>query len=321
MSIVYFGSDIFAERILSHLLEKKLPIAAVVTAVDRPKGRSQRVSATPVKEFLLAQNSQVQLLQPEKASSPEFVALLRQLKPELIVVVSYGQLLKQNLLDLPSLGIINVHPSLLPKYRGPSPIQSAVLAGEKETGVTIMEINLELDAGDIIDVQKVSVDQEETFGEVETKLAQVSCHLLEKNLRKILQEKKIQKTPQNHSQATFTKKIFPEDALISFDQPAWKVHNLVRGMNPRPGARCMIEIGGSKKVLKVLKSQVVAPEEEIQFDLAGLPSGEIVSYNKKEGVVVACQKSYLRLLTLQLEGKREMNFLDFINGFSSPIFA
>ncbi len=321
MTIVYLGSDLFAERILANLFEKKAPISAVVTAIDRPKGRSQRLSATPVKELVVSQGHRVKLFQPEKVSSPEFVNELSELKPELLLVVSYGQFLKRNLLDLPSIGAINVHPSLLPRYRGPSPIQSAVLAGEKETGVTIMELSMEMDAGDIIDFQKVSIDPDESFGDIEANLIQVSCQLLEKNIAKIIKEKKYSKVVQDHTQATFTKKIFPEDAQINLNQPAWKVHNLIRGMNPRPGARCTVEVGGAKKNLKIIKSRVVSIEEEERLGIVSHRPGDILFYNKKEGFVIACQDSYLQLLILQLEGKREMNSLDFINGFSTPIFV
>ena len=320
MTIVFFGSDDFAAKVLDALFKNNLPVSVVITVPDKPKGRSKKLAPTPVKEYMLAEHPDIPLYQPAKVSSPEFVSELKEKKPELFIVAIYSQFLRQNILDVPSIGTINVHPSLLPKYRGPSPIQSAVLAGEKEAGVTIMEISMEIDAGDILDVEKISVPEEATFGEVKDLLCGISCDLLVRVVKKIIENKKYDKTPQDHSQATFTKKISPADTNIDFTKPAWKVHDLIRGMSPSPGARCKIEISEKEKTLKILKSSVVDIEDDIEFSDQTHYPGDVVSFDRKKGFIITCKNSYIRIHVLQLEGKKEMQALDFTNGFSQPVF-
>lgn len=320
MTLVYFGSDAFSARILAALLKSKLPIAAVVTAPDKPKGRSQRVAATPVKEILLQLAPKIPLLQPEKSSSPQFIESYAKLKPALGIVVSYGKLLKPPLLKIPTIGTINVHPSLLPKYRGPSPIQSAVLAGEKEVGVCIMEVDEGMDDGGIIAVEKMPLDEETTFGEAEAELCRRSEGLLCEVVRKILHEGCYEISPQDHAKATYTKKIFPEDAWIDFAQPVEKVHNLIRGMAPKPGARCYVQIGQKQLVCKIFRATIIGPEEQHMFDKESVLVGEVIAYDHQRGIVIKCQNGLLRLHTLQLEGKQKISAAEWVNGFSETIF-
>lgn len=317
MSVVYFGSDGFAAAVLAHLLEKKIDVSAVVTVPDREKGRSRKLAGTPVKEFV-AEKTNIRLFQPENPSSNEFLAELEALNARLFIIVVYGKLLKQKLLDLPAIGTINVHPSLLPKYRGPSPIQSAVLAGEKEVGVTIMDVVLELDAGGVIAAKKLSVDNDATFGEVRAGLCELSKELLASTVTKILEENHYEKVEQDPAKVTFSKKIHPEDAKIDFTKPAHEVHNLIRGMNPTPGARCQVNISGKIRSMKILRSSILDIEEEAFFTENSFRPGDVVFYNKEKGFVVKCKDHLLQLLSLQLEGKKEMSVKDFINGFNEP---
>lgn len=320
MSIVYFGSDDFARDVLIYLIEKGIDVKGIVTVPDREKGRSRKVQGTPVKEHFATQ-SDIPIFQPEKPSDPMFMKQLKILDADLFVVAVYGKLLKQDLLDLPKIGTINVHPSLLPKYRGPSPIQSAVLAGEKEVGVTIMEVVLELDAGDIISARKMSVDEDATFGEVREALCKMSKSLLYETIKEALFQGSYPKVPQDPAKVTFSKKISPEQAQIDFNQSASDVHNLIRGMSPRPGARCQVEISGKIKSLKILRSSIVDVEDEARFTEKSYKPGDIVFYNKEKGFVVKCQDHFLQLLSLQLEGKKEMSAKDFINGFYNVFFV
>lgn len=311
MKIVFFGTDEFAAEILAFLLTEHVPIVAVVTREDKPKGRSLKMEAPPVKELCQKMTFQGPIYQPVKASADEFVETLRGHKPDLFVVVSYGQIMRQNLLDVPVIGTINVHPSLLPKYRGPSPIQSAVLAGESETGVTIMEMELLMDAGGIIKVVHEKIPTDMTFGELEIKL----CNLAKKPLLEVIQEiailKKIVSTPQNENLATYTKKIHAEDAFIDWNQSAQHICHFVYGMNPKPGARFFVECEGKPLLMKVFSVR--------EAPYKGALPGEILYFDFEHGLVVACQDGALELLEVQLEGKKKMHIKDFTNGFLGKI--
>lgn len=306
MRIVFFGSDHFARTVLTSLLEKGVEVIAVVTRPDKPKGRSGQATPPP----LLEGGFTGKVFQPEKASSEDFIGEMRQLEPDLFVVVSYGQIMKQPLLDVPRLGTINVHPSLLPKFRGPSPIQSTVLAGEKEAGVTIMKMVLAMDAGPILRVRKMDLPEDMTFGELEERLVEISKDLLYEVLNEMEKKGDITATPQDEKFATYTKKIQTEDSFIDWKLPAICVHNFIRGMNPRPGARVWMQLKGEKKIVKILRSKIT--------DLPTEGPGKIISFNPKEGFIVSCVDFCLEILEVQLEGKRKMNSIDFINGFSFP---
>ncbi|MBM3192696.1 MAG: methionyl-tRNA formyltransferase [Chlamydiae bacterium] len=311
MRIIFFGTDEFAKDVLAFLLQEKLDLIAVVTRADKPKGRSQKVEAPPVKEICFEMGFKGEVYQPLKASADEFVETLKKLKPDLFVVVSYGQILKQNVLDIPLYGTINVHPSLLPKYRGPSPIQSAVLAGDKETGVTIMEMELAMDAGGIIKVTPVEISEETTYEELEKCLAEIAKKSLLEVLQEISISKKIVSTPQNEKDATYTKKIHAEDAFIDWNQSSDEICNFVRGMNSRPGARTFVDLDGKKVLIKIFRMRKISFEKK--------EPGQMIYFNKERGLVISTKDGAVELLELQLEGKKKMSTKDFINGFSTKI--
>jgi methionyl-tRNA formyltransferase len=308
MRIVFFGTDFFAKEILRFLLEKNIDLVAVVTRPDKPKGRAQKLLPPPVKELLEESQSALPLFQPVKASAPEFIEEIRKLKPDLFVVVSYGQIIRETLLNLPAIGAINIHPSLLPKFRGPSPIQSAVLAGEKETGVTIMKMDIGMDTGDMIKVKKVSLPIEMSYGELEEVLCNEAKGLLLDVLAEVEKKGKIEGIPQDHTLATYTHKITPEQALIDWNKPAQEIVNLIRGMNPRPGARCFIEVAGEKKELKIFEAFPIQEK-------SGSPKELIIS-DKKQGLIVGSQDNAVQIMSLQLEGKKRISTKDFLNGFT-----
>lgn len=176
--IVFFGTPSFAAEVLSFLVERSVPIVAVVTQPDRPKGRSQQIAPSPVKELSLKKAPHIPILQPEKASEESFLQKLIELKADLFVVVAYGQILSQKLLDIPPLGCINIHASLLPKYRGAAPMQRCLMAGEKETGIAIQKMVRQLDAGDVIATAKIPIPPDMTHGELEEKLCSAAKPLL-----------------------------------------------------------------------------------------------------------------------------------------------
>lgn len=278
---------------------------AVVSKPDRPKGRSGTPVPTPVKLVALNHQPPIPLYQPDIVSAPEFAATLQAYHADLFIVVAYGELIKQHLLDMPRLGCINVHASLLPKYRGAAPIQRCIIEGEKETGVTIMHMVKKMDAGDIIEVAKVPIPSEMTYCELEQSLLEAG----KMALLKVVQEMasgNVKRTVQDHSQATFAPKIELEDCEIKWDQPAETIHNLVRGVNPHPGAWCYVNFRGEKKRLKILRSRVQpygGPEKP----------GTVLSGGS---FLIATGKDALLLLEIQLEGKKAMKADDFLRGIA-----
>ncbi len=307
--LVFFGTPHFAAVLLEYLAKEKIPLIGVVTQPDRPRGRFQNLSFSHVKEVALQEFPNVPIFQPEKASDPVFIQTLELLKPDLFVVVGYGQILKQRLLDVPRLGCINVHTSLLPKYRGAAPIQRCLMAGEKKTGVTIMKMALELDAGDILGVSEVDISDEMNHRTLENALLEAAKPLLKEVLTRFDREK-VWGTPQNHAEATYAKKLTPEEFQIAWDFDAFAIHRLIQALAPKPGAWCWMHGEGEKKRLKILQSKVLAVQKEAP--------GQIFSYHGYP-LVVSCLTNSLALLEVQLEGKKAMKVEDFLRGLKGKL--
>lgn len=308
MRIVFFGTSSFAARVLAKLIENGHQIVAIVTRPDRSKGRNLQSTPPPVKEIAQKIKPDIPVFQPEKASTPEFASVLQTFQPDLFVVVAYGEIIKKNLLEMPKLGCINIHASLLPKYRGAAPIQRSLMAGEKETGITIIEMSPQMDAGDVLAIEAIPVSDNMTFGELEPQLCELSCKLLF-DVIKQFELGTVVKIPQDHTLATLAPKITPEEEQIDWHKSAEVLHNQIRSLSPTPGASCQILIGNDKKRLKIKRSEIVDGE--------GSP-GAILSFGK-EGFVVACGEGGLRLLEVQLEGKKTMSAGDFIRGIHHPV--
>lgn len=306
MKIVFFGTPEFAAEVLRVLIQNGYPISAVITRPDRAKGRSGTPSFTPVKRDALSQNPPIPVFQPESVSAPEFAPVLQALEADLFIVVAFGEIIKQHLLDMPKLGCVNIHASLLPKYRGAAPIQQAIINGEKETGVSIMYMVRKMDAGDVIDTVSIPIPTEMTYGELEKELCQKGSQLLLKVLNDF-KNNSIHRFPQDHSLATYAPKIELEDCLIQWNWPAEKIHNLVRGVNPHPGAWCNVEIRGETKRLKFIRT---ALKEQ-----SGREPGELLPGSNKE-LIVSCGVDALQLLEVQLEGKKSLSTEEFLRGFS-----
>jgi methionyl-tRNA formyltransferase len=307
MKILFFGTPKFAADVLDYLLSHQVAVAAVFTKPDKPKGRSGNPVPTPVKAKALAHGLPVH--QPEIVSAAEIAPQVAAYNADLFVVVAYGEILKQHLLDMPKIDCINLHASLLPKYRGAAPIQRSIIAGEQETGVTIMHMVKKMDAGDIIKLVKVPIGIDTTYGELEHALCIEGSKLLLEVIRDF-EKGTSHRTPQEHDKATLAPKIELEECQIDWTQSAQALHNLIRGVFPFPGAWCWVKIRGQPLRLKVFKTRL--------RDLAGTP-GSLLSYGK-EGLIIACGKDSLEILELQLEGKKAMKAEELMRGIPKDLF-
>lgn len=308
MKVVFFGTPQFAADTLKYLLENHIEIVAVISKPDRAKGRSGSPVPTPVKSLLQDLKSPIPCLQPEKVSATEFSTILSAFEADLFVVVAYGEILKQHLLDMPRLACINLHASLLPKYRGAAPIQRCIIEGEGVSGVTIMHMVRKMDAGEMIEKVSVPITENMTFGELERLLCDVGKVALLNVVEKFAREKELLKTAQNHELATMAPKIELEDCEIRWDRSAQVLHNLIRGVNPYPGAWCYIQMRGEKKRFKILRTRLSDKSPE------SLP-GQIISKTQKE-LIVATADGSLDLLEVQPEGKKPMHVAEFLRGIS-----
>ena len=312
MKIIFFGTPEIAAIILERLLaESNLEVVAVVTKVDKPQGRSQKVLPSAVKEYVQRTHPNIPLLQPHKVSTPDWEEKLKSFHADVFVVVAYGEILKQPVLDIPSYGAINVHASLLPKYRGAAPMHRAIIEGEKETGVTIMEMTLALDAGAILDVEKISIDSEMTVGDLYYKMSDLGAIALIRTLKDLLNKKK-NKKEQDHLLATYAAKITPEECKINWNGSTKKIIDKIRGVTPWPGAWCYLTIGAEKKRAKLIK---VSPF----YQSTGRPPGSVVVYDRSQ-LKIATNDGAVFIEKLQLEGKRPMEIKEFFNGAPSLVF-
>lgn len=303
LKIVFFGTPAFAAQLLQHLLEHRQKIVAIVTQPDRPQGRNLKLTPPAVKQAASLLTPAIPILQPLKASDPQFLQTLADCQGDLYVVAAFGQILPQKLLSIPPLGCINVHASLLPKYRGAAPIQRALMNGDPETGVCIQKMVYKLDAGDVIAERKMLLPIDMTHGELEQRLCELSKPLLLEVLAQY--EAAIpQGIKQDDSQATLAPKIQAEETQIQWHRSAECLHNLVRALSPRPGAWCWISKEGEKKKLKILRTAVSQD--------TGVP-GSFLSLGKGR-CAVHTQNGSLELLEVQPEGKKAMSAADWMRG-------
>jgi len=293
------GTSDFAVPALQALHSAGYSIQLVVTQPDRPAGRGLELKPSPVK--VKAVELGLPVFQPEKVKSPEAVEALGKAQPDVTVVAAYGQILPSSVLQIPKVACLNIHGSILPKYRGAAPIHYAVIAGEKETGVTIMFMNEKMDEGDMLLVKKTPIGPEETTGEVHDRLAQLGAGGIVEAL-KLLQEGKAPRTPQDHSQASYAPSIKRDFCRLNWGAPAIQVFNRIRGLSPWPGA----ETSWKGLELKVHKAGL--------DNRKGKP-GEVLEVSK-EGVVVGAGVESVRLLEIQPPGKRKMSSFDFSLGHS-----
>ena len=297
MRIVFMGTPDIAATCLKKILEDGFDVVGVYTQPDRPKGRGMKLVASPVKEVALAHDLPV--FQPENFREEETVEQLRQLKPDVVAVVAYGRILPQKVLDIPAKDCINIHASVLPKYRGSAPYQWAVLDGCKESGVTAMYLCREMDAGDIIDVSKTPIGPDETAGELLDRLAGLGAELLSKTLGRMAAGE-VERTPQNAAEATYAPMLDKTMCPIDWNKTAQQVHDHVRGMNPWPVAT--MELKGNK--FKVFSTAVVPGK--------GAP-GAVLGLTKT-GLQIACGEGAVEIRILQAEGGKRMAAPDYFRG-------
>lgn len=299
MQIVFLGTPEFAVPSLKGLAEAGHNVQVVFTQPDRPKGRGNQLAASPVKEAAIELGFRV--LQPERIRRPEQVAAIAELKPELMVVVGYGQIIPQGIIDIPAHGILNVHASLLPKYRGAAPIQWAIANGETETGVTIMRIDAGLDTGDMLTQTSIAIGHEETAPELSRRLAVAGAELLLESIKSIENEAAVY-TPQDNASATYAPVLKKENGKVDWSLPASVIHNRMRGFTPWPGA--YTEFRG--QTLRIYSASPVA--REASSEPGTLETG------KRTLRVICGHSSALELKEIQLEGKKRVGVDAFLNG-------
>ena len=308
LRIVYFGTPSFAVPTLEALANSRHSVVAVVSQPDRPKGRGHRVQLTPTKEVALARG--IPVMQPERIRDAAFAETIKALRPDLGVVAAYGRIIPDALLNAPRLGMINVHASILPKYRGAAPVHRAVIAGEAETGVTIMRLIAELDAGPTFALRRRPIGEDETSTEVEQALAVLGARLLLDVVEDIAAGRAVE-TPQNDEQATFAPKLTKPEGRIDWRLPAATIHNLVRGLQPWPLAAT--RLAGER--LLIHRTMRIAPTGVYTYD--GEPG--IVITADATGIVVLCGDALtLQILQLQPEGSRIMTAREYLAGHRIP---
>lgn len=293
IEVVFWGTHNFAVKILEKMITGKIfDIKLVITVPDRPKGRGQKIEKTPIK--IIAEQYNLPIVQPENIK--KFTLPISNY--DLNIIVEYGQIIPQNLIDLPKFGSINIHPSLLPLYRGPSPLQSALVDGKKETGVSLILIDDKMDHGPILAQTKININPEETFLELSEKASVVSGEMLLKTIPNYISGK-IKPLPQDDTKAIFCKIINKEDGKINWQDTAKNIFNLYRGLTPWPGLWTVYQ----GKRLKFLK---------IKLADKNIPSGQMIFENKE--IYVGCGQKSLQIEQIQTEGKKPLSAEEFING-------
>lgn len=301
MKILFMGTPDFSVRTLEKLVEKGHDVAAVITQPDKPKGRSGKFQFTPVKEKAVELG--IPVYQPERVKAPEFFHVIEEINPDVIVVIAFGQILPKEILEYPKYGCINIHASLLPKYRGAAPIQWAIIDGEKETGVTTMQMDVGLDTGDMIDKVTVSIEKKETGGSLHDKLMEAGANLIIETLEKVENNTAV-RTKQNDEKSCYAKMLTKELGNINFEDEAVYIERLIRGVSPWPSAYTKLE----GKNLKIWEADV--SDEEIE------KAPGTVYCITKDSFKVATSKGALVIKELQLEGKKRMKTSDFLRGYN-----
>ncbi len=300
MNIIFMGTPDFAIPALKTLIESEHSLSAVFTQPDKPKGRGHKLTPPPVK--VLAEQNGITVYQPEslKKNADEYISIINDIKPDIIVVAAYGKILPKEVLDIPRLGCVNIHGSLLPKYRGAAPIQWAVLNGDKETGITTMLMNEGLDTGDILLTEKTEIGENETASELFDRLSLIGAELVLKTIDN-LQKGNITPKKQDNSRATYAPMLSKDLSNIDFNRPVYEVHKKICGLSDWPCA--VTSINGKR--LKIYRSQIVSntkPDAE---------PGEII--NEKD-FTVACIDGSIRLVEVQAEGSKRMKSEDYLRG-------
>jgi len=317
LRVLFMGTPDFARDSLDAVYNAGHEIAAVITVPDKPKGRGMKLIPCEVKEY--ATEKGFPIYQPEKLrDNQEIVDLITQINPDILCVVAYGKIIPNNILEIPKYGAINVHPSLLPKYRGSAPIQWEILNGDEKTGVTIMHLNEEMDAGDIILQKEVDIDKNETSGELWDRLSKIGADLLVQSLEQI--ENGTAKRKEQGNNFTIAPMLNKEIAKIDWEnKTAKEIKNLVRGLNPIMGAYTML----NEKKIKFWKVDTLSKEEfvekysefkEYKYRLSEVDAGTVIYIDKKQGIYVMANEGILLILEIQGENAKRMTTPEFLRG-------
>ncbi|HUH64988.1 MAG TPA: methionyl-tRNA formyltransferase [Syntrophales bacterium] len=297
--IAFLGTPEFAVPSLEILVSNGWPIVTVVTQPDRPKGRGRIPAPPPAK--IIAERYGLTVIQPERVRNPEFIEYFRNLSPDMAVVAAFGQILPAEILEIPKMGCANVHPSLLPMYRGAAPINWAIIRGETKTGVTIMLMDEGLDTGDVLSQEETPIYPEETFGELHDRLADIGARVLMKTVE-MMTASNITRKSQDPSRASYAPRLKKEDGLIRWNADVREIVNLIRGLSPTPCAHTFFQ-GKMLKIFSAAGEQ--APVEE---------SPGTVRARTEKGLAVAAENGYIYLREVQLENKKRMSITDFLRG-------
>jgi len=300
--IIFAGTPEFAVASLEALVESGVAPCLVLTQPDRRAGRGKRLTMSPVKQYAIEQK--IEVGQPVSLRDDSVVEELARLEPDIMVVAAYGLILPQNVLDVPRVGCLNVHASLLPRWRGAAPIQAAILAGDQETGVCLMSMEAGLDTGPVYVSNTVQIGKHETAGELHDRLAAVGAGMLANNIAAII-DGELDATPQDDERATYAPKIKSSDAALDWKRPAIDLERLVRAYNPTPGAWFLLD----DQRIKVWQAQCIAAVDA--------PPGTVVAA-KQDGIVVSCGDGALQLESLQRPGKRAVTAAEFAAQFDLP---
>lgn len=307
MRAVFMGTPEIAATVLKSVLASRHEVVAVVTQTDKPKGRGHEMAFPPVKEVAL--EAGIPVLQPQRARDEAFIEELKAINPDIILVAAYGKLLPKEVLDMPRFGCINVHASLLPKYRGASPIQWAVLNGDEKSGVTIMHMAETMDTGDIILTKEVVLAEDETAGSLHDKLAEIGGPLLIEAMD-ALETGRAPRIRQKEEEATHVKMLDKTMGNLDFSKPAVQLERWIRGLNPWPTAYTKLD----GKMLKLWRAEVL-PAESVRKEVKHCEAGTVFAV-EKDSFSVCTGEGALRIKELQLEGKRKMTAEEFLRGFT-----
>jgi methionyl-tRNA formyltransferase len=301
--IAFFGTPEFAAVILDTLIESEYDIVAVFTQPDKKVGRRQEITCSPVKD--LALKNEIEFFQPESLRDIGVVERIREIGADLFIVAAYGKILPKDILDIPKFGAVNVHASLLPKYRGASPVQCAILSADTETGITLMKMNEKMDEGDILLQEKIKISKDETAEALTERLAQLGAKMIMSFIPEWTQEK-IKSTPQDQNMATYCKPVRREDGKIDWNSTAEEIYHAWRAYHPWPGIYSILNVKNQSKRLKLLEIDIV-PDAE-----TGEKNGKIVKYD--QDVAIQTKKGLIVLKKIQLEGKKEVDIDEFLKG-------
>lgn len=318
MNIVFMGTPDFASESLQALVESGYNVSLVITNPDKPRGRGLKYFYSPVKAYAI--EAELEIEQPSKLrNNEEIINKIKEKNPDIICVVAYGKIIPKEILDIPKIGCINVHGSLLPKYRGAAPIQWAVINGDKKTGITTMFINEKMDEGDMLLKKEVEIGEDETLGEVWDKLAEVGAKLLIETIKQIENGtvKRIPQTSEGQEEPTYAPMLDKSIAKINWEiNTAKEIKNLVRGLNPIMGAYTFI----NGKKIKIWKAQVINEKEFVQQydykenDLEEKSYGDVLITDSKKGLFLKAKEGIISVIEIQAENGKKMNILDFLRG-------